>query len=71
VFTAAVKKYATGDSPDTPTPPAPAPDYTKETWDQLRIEWPQLGARTLVNAVAVVGKHLGIDGFAPIGKDAS
>lgn len=56
---------------DTPTPPVLAPNYAKETWDQLRIEWPQLGDRTLVNAVAVIGKQLGIDGFAPIGKDAS
>lgn len=70
VFTAAVAKYAdTGSTPTWPT--TPAPDYVRETWDQLRIQWPQLGDRTLVNAVAVIGEHLGIDGFAPIGKDAS
>ncbi|CQA09568.1 Uncharacterised protein [Mycobacteroides abscessus] len=57
---------------ETPTTTLPAsPDYPREIWDQLRIEWPQLGGRTLVNAVAVIGKQLGINGFAPIGKDAS
>lgn len=30
------------------------PDYAKEVWDQLRIEWPQLGGQTLVNAVAEI-----------------
>lgn len=56
-----------------PIDPAPGPivppDYGKETWDQLRIEWPQLGGRTLVNAVATIGAKLGIDGFVDI-KDA-
>lgn len=56
--------------PIDPAPGTITPDYPKETWDQLRVEWPQLGDRTLVNAVAVIGKQLGIDGFAPVGKDA-
>lgn len=30
------------------------PNYEKEVWDQLRIEWPQLGGQTLVNAVAEI-----------------
>lgn len=39
--------------PPTPQPgPILPPDYAKETWDQLRIPWPQLGNRTLVDAVA-------------------
>lgn len=59
VFTAAVKKYAG----ETPTEPAPTtPDYAKETWDQLRIEWPQLGGRTLVDAVGAIGQKLGVAG---------
>ncbi|SKN10636.1 peptidoglycan-binding domain 1 protein [Mycobacteroides abscessus subsp. massiliense] len=58
-----------GEEPTTTLPASP--DYPREIWDQLRIEWPQLGGRTLVNAVAVIGKQLGINGFAPIGKDAS
>ncbi|MFE6922905.1 C39 family peptidase [Nocardia sp. NPDC057663] len=27
--------------------------------------WPQIGGRTLVDAVAIIGQHLGIAGFAP------
>lgn len=44
------------DGPSIPQPPDPAlpPDYTKEVWDQLRIEWPQLGGQTLVNAIAQI-----------------
>jgi hypothetical protein len=44
----------------TPPPPPPQPgpklppDYAKETWDQLRIEWPQLGGQTVVNALAQI-----------------
>lgn len=39
--------------PPTPQPaPVLPPDYAKESWDQLRIAWPQLGHRTLVDAVA-------------------
>lgn len=49
-----------------PIDPAPGPivppDYAKETWDQLRIEWPQLGGRTLVDTVGAIGAKLGIEG---------
>lgn len=49
--------------PPTPQPgPILPPDYAKETWDQLRIKWPQLGDRTLVDTVAAIGEKLGIDG---------
>ncbi|MEW2478741.1 N-acetylmuramoyl-L-alanine amidase [Mycobacterium sp. NPDC049093] len=62
VFADAVAKYA-GEKPSTPTTPTPsAPDYVKETWDQLRILWPQLGGRTLVDWAGAVGAKLGIDG---------
>lgn len=56
VFTAAVNKYAGGAVPPPAPKPggSPVPDYPKETWDQLRIEWPQLGGQTLVNAVAQI-----------------
>lgn len=39
-----------------PTQPGPVlpPNYEKEVWDQLRIEWPQLGGQTLVNAIAEI-----------------
>ena len=47
------------------------PDYAKETWDQVRIKWPQLGNRTLVDAVAVIGAHLGIEGFRDPSQDAA
>jgi hypothetical protein len=49
---------------DKPVQPGPVlpPDYAKETWDQLRIEWPQLGGRTLVDAVAAIGAKLGVGG---------
>lgn len=63
VFAAAVKKYADGAVPTTPPPgPVVPPDYAKEVWDQLRIEWPQLGGRTLVDTVAAIGTKLGIEG---------
>lgn len=42
--------------------PVLPPDYDKEVWDQLRIEWPQLGGRTLVDTVAAIGEKLGIEG---------
>lgn len=62
VFADAVAKYA-GEKPSTPTTPTPsAPDYVKETWDQLRILWPQLGDRTLVDWAGAVGAKLGIEG---------
>lgn len=47
--------------PEQPGPTLP-PDYAKETWDQLRIEWPQLGGRTLVDTVAAIGQKLGVEG---------
>ncbi len=58
-----------GEHPPIEPQPGPAlpPDYAKETWDQVRIEWSQLGGRTLVNAVAAIGEHLGIDGFTTKG----
>lgn len=52
-----------GEQTTTPQPgPKLPPDYAKETWDQLRIEWPQLGGRTLVDTVAAIGEKLGIEG---------
>ncbi|AER49440.1 lysin A [Mycobacterium phage SG4] len=47
-----------------PEQPGPVltPDYAKETWDQLRILWPQLGGRTLVDAVGAIGEKLGVEG---------
>ncbi len=72
VFSAAVAKYSGANTtPPVVPPPVTPPDYPREIWDQLRIEWTQLGGRTVVNALAVIGKSLGIEGFAPIGKDAS
>jgi hypothetical protein len=57
VFTAAVNKYASG-APITPTPGGPpvsnVPDYTHETWDQVRGRWAMLGGKTLVEAVAQI-----------------
>lgn len=47
--------------PEQPGPTLP-PDYDKEVWDQLRIEWPQLGGRTLVDWAGAVGAKLGIEG---------
>ena len=56
VFTAAVNKYA-GEKP-APTPPARTDrQLLEEIWDQLRITWPQLGGRTLVDAVAELLKR--------------
>jgi hypothetical protein len=41
--------------PPTPQPgPILPPDYSKEVYDQLRIEWKQLGEQTLVNAIAEI-----------------
>lgn len=71
VFTAAVNKYA-GNTPETPVTPAPTPPLVipkrpdtdhqllVEIWDQLRIQWSQLGGRTLVDAVAELLKKEGI-----------
>lgn len=51
----------------TPQPGASlAPDYAKETWDQVRIAWPQLGDRTLVDAVAAIGAKLGVEGCTDV-----
>lgn len=47
--------------PQQPGPILP-PNYDKEVWDQLRIEWPQLGGRTLVDTVAAIGAKLGVEG---------
>ncbi|AVO21634.1 endolysin [Mycobacterium phage MooMoo] len=48
-------------APEQPGPVLP-PDYAKETWDQLRVLWPQLGGRTLVDAVGAIGEKLGVEG---------
>ncbi|QOP64993.1 endolysin [Mycobacterium phage Firehouse51] len=55
-----------------PEQPGPVltPDYAKETWDQLRILWPQLGGRTLVDAVGAIGEKLGVEGCYDV-KDKS
>lgn len=57
-----------------PIDPAPGPvvppNYAKEVWDQLRIEWPQLGDRTLVDTVAAIGQKLGIEGCYDTKKTA-
>lgn len=39
-------------------------DEVSQIWDQLRISWPQLGGRSVVDAIAAIGAHLGIKGFA-------
>ncbi|ART73559.1 N-acetylmuramoyl-L-alanine amidase [Mycobacterium dioxanotrophicus] len=52
---------------DKSTQPGPAlpPDYAKEVWDQLRIEWPQLGGQTLVNAIGEIrDKVCGVTDYA-------
>lgn len=50
--------------PEQPGPTLP-PDYAKETYDQLRIEWAQLGGQTLVNAVGEIrDKVLGVTDYA-------
>ena len=53
-----------GEHPPMEPQPGPivAPDYPREIWDQLRIEWPQLGGRTLVDAVGAIGEKLGVPG---------
>nr|WP_318276353.1 NlpC/P60 family protein [Mycobacterium eburneum] len=56
--------------PQQPNPPAipkPADEPTQESevWDQLLIRWDMLGGHTIVEALAVIGQKLGIDGFAP------
>jgi N-acetyl-anhydromuramyl-L-alanine amidase AmpD len=56
VLKAAVDKYSSDAPapPVVPPPPTPATDreLLQQIWDQLRIEWPQLGGKTLVDAVA-------------------
>lgn len=63
-FTAAVKKYSTPQEVPVPTPKPAKPtdpnELTSEVWDQLRISWPQLGNRTLVDAVAAIMQKLGV-----------
>ena len=51
--------------PPTPQPgPILPPDYAEETWDQLRIEWPQLGDQTVVNVLGEMrDKVLGVDDY--------
>jgi len=44
--------------------PSSEADEVSQIWDQLRISWPQLGGRSLVDAIAAIGAHLGIQGFA-------
>lgn len=76
-FRAEVAKDMRGEfNPKTPTQPAPQqpgpvlpPDYAKETWDQLRIAWPQLGNRTLVDAVGAIGAKLGVEGCYDVKAD--
>lgn len=56
-FRGEIQKAINGDFDPKPTPPGPADQPTdrqllQEVWDQLRISWPQLGNRTLVDAVA-------------------
>lgn len=47
------------------------PDLTPAEDNQLQLRgpelkgWPQLGGNTVVDALAVIGQKLGIDGFAP------
>lgn len=48
-----------------PGPILPPADYGKEVYDQLRIEWKQLGGQTLVNAVAEIrDKVCGVTDYA-------
>lgn len=66
-FRAEVAKDMRGEfDPKSPPPVQPGPvlppNYEKEVWDQLRIAWPQLGDRTLVDWAGAVGEHLGIEG---------
>lgn len=63
-FREEVAKDMRGEFDSAPQQPGPIlpPDYAKEVWDQLRIEWPQLGSRTLVDTVAAIGEKLGIEG---------
>jgi hypothetical protein len=51
--------------PPTPQPgPILPPDYAKQTSDQLRTEWPQLGDQTVVNALGEMrDKVLGVDDY--------
>lgn len=54
-----------GEHPPITVPVEPTPDYLKAVYDQLRIEWPQLGGQTLVDAVAQIrDKVLGTDDYS-------
>jgi D-alanyl-D-alanine carboxypeptidase len=52
----------------TPIPPQTDHDLIQQIWDQLRIPWPQLGNRTLVDAVAELLK-VPAPAPVPIGGD--
>lgn len=72
-FRGEVAKDMRGEFDKTSPPPAQPgpvlpPDYAKETWDQLRIKWPQLGDRTLVDTVAALGEKLGVEGCYDVRK---
>ena len=66
-FRGEVAKDMRGEFESKPEQPGPTlpPDYAKETYDQLRIEWAQLGGQTLVNAVGEIrDKVLGVTDYA-------
>jgi hypothetical protein len=48
--------------------PADEATEVSQVWDQLRMNWPQLGGRSLVDAVAAIGAALNISGFIPPAK---
>ncbi|OIN79384.1 hypothetical protein BMG05_18415 [Mycobacterium malmoense] len=58
-----------GNEPMENPPAIPKPTDTatqiSQDWDQLLIRWDMLGGHTIVEALAVIGQKLGIDGFAP------
>lgn len=70
-FAAAKKAAAAPPAPTAPEEPSPPPerlpDLLQETWDQLRGPggqgWKQLNQLSLVDAVAEIGKALGLPGF--------
>jgi N-acetyl-anhydromuramyl-L-alanine amidase AmpD len=53
-FRGEIAKDMRGEFDLKPPIPPQTPDYVKAIWDQLCIEWPQLGGQTLVNAVAEI-----------------
>lgn len=63
-------------APSAPAPKEPTVDKTSLILDQLAGHpgekfpgWPQLGGRTLVDAVAAIGAHLEIEGFTDTRKE--